>query len=109
MSTPADDGYAQAVIDTVRDLTATVEENKRAGEQGRADLLSTVEGIVAALRKDVHTTIASVQIAIIEDSRERAKRQQQVDAQFVELRRWLIGALIGIGLIVGVLVGQVFF
>lgn len=109
MSNPADDGYAQAVIETVRDLTALVEEHKRSGEEGRAQLLSTVEGIVAAMRTDVHKVVASLQMTIVEDKTERTKRQQQVDAQLTEIRRWMIGALIGIGIIGGILIGRSFF
>lgn len=109
MTHPADDGYAHAVIETVRELTALVEEHKRSGEDGRAQLLSRVEGVVAAMRQDVHKAIASVQMTIVEDKSERTRRQQQVDQQLTEIRRWLIGALIGIGLIGGILIGRVVF
>lgn len=109
MAAPNDDGYATAVIETVRDLTALVEEHKRSGEEGRANLLSTVEQLIASLRQDVHKTVASVQIAIIEDKNERSKRQAQVDAQMSQIRNWVIGALVGIGIVGGILIGRLFF
>lgn len=109
MSNPADDGYASAVIETVRDLTALVEEHKRSGEEGRQHLLVTVEQLIAALRTDVHKTVASLQIAIVEDRTERTKRQAQVDLQMAQLRNWVIGALVGIGIIGGILAGRLFF
>lgn len=105
----SDDGYASAVIDTVRDLTSLVEEHKRSGEEGRATLLATVEQLIAALRQDVHKTVASLQIAIIEDKNDRTRRQQQVDAQMSQIRNWVIGALVGIGVIGGILAGRLFF
>lgn len=116
MSHPADDGYASAVIETVRDMQSKLEEHKRAGDEGRAALLSSVESTVAAMRQDVHKALASLQINQADhklsheaDRVERATRQQQVDAQLAEIRKWVIGALIGIGLVGGILIGWLVF
>lgn len=107
MSNPNDDGYAQAVVETVRDMQRKLDENKRAGDEGRAHLLHNVEGLIASLRQDVHKTIASLQLAISDDRAERAKRQQQVDAQLAEVRKLTIWNLVGLATLAGLCVGGV--
>jgi hypothetical protein len=114
MSTPADDGYAQAVIDTVRDLTMRVEEHKRSGEESRQHLQTSVEQLIAAMRQDVHKAITGLQLGQVDhkaaheaDRIERANRQAQVDLQMSELRKWLMGAIVGIAIIVGLLLGAI--
>lgn len=128
----AEQDYAQAVIETVRDLTAKVEAHTRTGEEARRELLASVEArildmahaveaSVASMRTDVHKAILSLQLNQADhnssheaDRIERVGRQQQVDTQlmnrqqqidlqFVEVRKWLIVALIGIALLFAVI------
>jgi carbamoylphosphate synthase large subunit len=116
MATSDDDGYAREVVKVVRDLTTQFEEHTRNGDEGRKQLLRTVEGIVAGLRTDVHKAIISLQLnnsdhekAHTADRIERATRQVQVDAQMVELRHWLIGLTVGVVGILFFLVGWLVF
>lgn len=103
-----DDGYAHAVIETVRDMQHLVEEHKRAGDEGRATLLATIEAMVAALRTDVHKAITSLQLGQVDhkaaheaDRIERVTRQAQLSAELASIRKWMIIGLVGIALAVG--------
>lgn len=116
MASTDDDGYAREVVQVVRDLTAQFEEHTRSGDEGRKQLLHTVEGIVAGLRTDVHKAIISLQLNNSDhekshsaDRIDRATRQVQVDAQMVEIRRWLIGLTVGVVGIFFFLVGWLVF
>lgn len=116
MSNPVDDGYAQAVIETVRDMQRIVEEHTRAGNDSRLQLQASVEQMIAALRTDVHKAITSLQLGQVDhkagheaDRIERANRQVQVDLQMAQLRNWVIGALVGIVAIGFFLIGWLVF
>lgn len=111
-----DDGYANAVIQSVRDLTALVEEHKREGVESRQQLQTSVETMVAAMRQDVHKAIMSLQLgqgdhktAHEADRVERANRQVAVDLQMAQLRNWVIAALIGIVALGAFIVGWLVF
>jgi hypothetical protein len=111
-----DDGYANAVIDAVHGLTVLVEEHKRAGEEGRQALQTTVEQTVTALRKDVQKAIFSLELgqgdhkaAHEADRIERLTRQATVDLQMAQIRNWMIGALLGIVALGAFIVGWLVF
>lgn len=116
MSNPADDGYAHAVIETVRDMQRVVEEHTRAGNESRLQLQKTVEGLVAAMRTDVHKAITSLELGQVDhkagheaDRIERTNRQIAVDVQMAQLRNWVIAALVGIVAIGFFLIGWLVF
>jgi hypothetical protein len=111
-----DDGYANAVIDAVHGLTVLVEEHKRAGEESRQALQSTVEHTVAALRTDVHKAIMSLQLGQADhkgaheaDRVERLTRQATVDLQMAQLRNWMVAMLVGIVALGAFIVGWLVF
>lgn len=113
---PHDDPYAREVIRVVGDLTKRVEEYTRAGDEKRTQFQATIEGIVVQMRKDFHVAITSLQLnqsdhdkAHAADLVDRSNRQTVVDSQFNQIRNWVAGALIGIVLIIGILLGWLVF
>lgn len=116
MATPDDDAYAREVIRVVADLTKRLEEHTRTRDEAFNHLQTTVEGIVVALRKDVHTAIISLQLKNSDhvnthdaDRVERTTRQVAVDKQMTEIRNWSIGALLGIIAVGAFLIGWLVF
>lgn len=107
-----DDRYSQAVVDAVLDMTRKIEASTadmtskveaftRHGDEARQQLQATVEGIVAALRTDVHRAIVGIQIDQVDhrkahdiDRFERIRRQWSINLWMVVLTALL---LVGIG------------
>jgi hypothetical protein len=116
MSNPDDDAYAREVIRVVADLTKRLEEYTRTRDEAFSQLQTSVEGIVVALRTDVHKAIISLQLNNSDHTKthdadrvERAARQVQVDGQMTEIRYWSIAALVGIVAIGAFMVGWLVF
>lgn len=112
MSNFDDDAYSREVIRVVADLTKRLEEHTRSRDEAFKHLQTTVEGIVVALRTDVHKAIISLQLNNSDHSKthdadrvDRAARQVAVDKQMSEIRNWSIGALVGIIAIGAFLIG----
>jgi len=89
------------VVNAVLDMSRTVEESVNHGDKARAQLQATVEGIVAALRTDVHRAIVSLQIDQVDHRKaHEADRVERITRQQV-LNIWMIAMtvllLIGIG------------
>lgn len=116
MSNPHDDPYAREVIRTVTELTQRVEAYTRASDEKRDQFQATMEGIVVQMRTDVHKALASLQLNQSDHTKvhaadlvERSNRQVVVDTQLNQIRNWIAGALFGILLIVGILLGGLLF
>ena len=111
-----EDAYAREVIRAVAGLTKQMEEYTRTRDEAFKHLQETVEGVVVALRTDVHKAIISLQLANSDHTKthdadrvERAARQVAVDGQMTEIRYWSIAALVGIVAIGAFLIGWLVF
>jgi hypothetical protein len=116
MSNLDDDRYAREVIRAVGDLTKRLEEHTSTRDAAFKQLQETVEGIVVALRTDVHKAIISLQLNNSDHSKthdadrvERAARQVQVDGTMKEIRNWSIWALVGIVALGAFIIGWLVF
>jgi hypothetical protein len=116
MSNIDDDRYAREVIRAVGDLTKRLEEHTRSRDEAFKHLQTTLEGVVVALRTDVHKAIISLQLNNSDHTKthdadriERAARQVAVDGTMKEIRNWSIWALVGIVAIGAFIVGWLVF
>lgn len=100
-----DDAYAHEVIRTVRQLTERVEAYTRGNDESRARFQASIEGIVVALRSDVHRSITALQLTdsqhkddhIAERKERAADSVQRSNRQFI-WDLWM-GGLTALGVI----------